>query len=382
MEESYVADIQKEYSRIDSKWLNLHYKISVGLTIFAFVVECLIGWIVCNSSILNTTIPIYLLKFLIIPTGLNTLFILIDHNVINSESISQERKTYIISLLFVAICFVLFTVHVAFSELYFIFLIPCLLTMIYGDYKLTTITFIASTTSVIMSELFVKWDIDKVSIMDDVVRLGDFLIAIFILIAFWIISLVIIRFENEKNEAGIQKEIERQHLHKRLKTDELTGTYNRIAFRKAVKDMQEDEADNSYIFAIIDLDNFKKLNDTMGHLMGDHYLIEFGRILRENCLAAMSFRYGGDEFCILFKNYTIGAVVETCEKIQKDLKEVNNNNEIELSVTASIGVSYYSKGMLISKLIANADKALYEAKTLKNEICIFNEKTSNVKDVS
>jgi len=373
MEESYIIEIQNEYNKIDNKWLTIHYKTSVGLVIFAFLIECLIGWFMCNTDELHTTIPMFLFKFLIMPSVLNAVCIFIAYNVIHSISIPQERKTYIISLLAVVICFVIFTVHVAFSALYFIFLVPILLTMIYCNYKLTTITFISSIAAVIISELYLKWDIDKVSIMDDSIRFGDFIITLFILVAFWAISMVVIRFEREKNAASIQKEIERQQLQQRLQRDELTGIYNRIALRKAIKDMEEDEFNNSYIFAMIDLDNFKNLNDSLGHLMGDHYLIEFSKVLRANCGDAVPFRYGGDEFCVLFCNRTSNDIVETFERIQKDMKEINVDNKAEVSVTASIGISTYSKGMVTSSLVINADKALYEAKTVKNKICIYND---------
>jgi len=373
MEESYIIEIQNEYDRIDNKWLNLHYKTSVGLVLFAFFIECLIGWIICNTDELHTTIPIFLFKFLIMPSVLNALCIVIDYNVIHSISISQERKTYIVSLLAVVICFVIFTVHVAFSALYFIFLIPILLTMIYGNYKLTTITSISSMAAIIISEFYLKWDIDKVNIMDDSIRFGDFIIILFILVAFWAISMVVIQFEREKNAASIQKEIERQQLQQRLQTDELTGICNRIALRNTIKDMEDDESDNSYIFAMIDLDNFKNLNDSLGHLMGDHYLIEFGKILKSNCGDSVPFRYGGDEFCVLFRNCKPNEIIETFERMQKDMKGINVGNRKEITVTASIGISVYSKGMVTSSLFINADKALYEAKTVKNKICIYNE---------
>lgn len=370
MEKSYIVDIQNEYDRIDKNWLHLHYKISVNLVIFAFFIECLIGWIICNSDLLHTTIPIYLVKFLLIPSVLNGVCIFIEYNVMKSMNISQKKKTYIVSLLFIIICFTLFTAHGALSAVYFIFMFPILLTMIYADYKLTTITFISCMASVIVSELFLKWDIDKVSIMEDSGRLGDFLVTLSLLISFWAVSIVIIQFERKKNEASIQKEIERQQLQQKLQIDELTGIYNRFALRNAIKEMEDDDSNNNYVFAIIDIDNFKKLNDTMGHLVGDTFLVEFGKVLSENCGDEVPFRYGGDEFCILFKNRTLEEAVETCKKIQEGLKSVNIDNKIEASITVSMGISVYSKGMVISKLITNADEALYQAKIEKNRICI------------
>lgn len=371
MEKSVINEIQNEYKRIDSRWLMLHYKTTFGLVIFSLLVECIMTLIMCNTEERHTTILIFFLKFLIFPFVLNSICIIIDYIIMHSIHVSQKIKLYSVSLLFVAICFILFTVHIVFSALYFIFAVPILLTTIYANYKLTTVTSAACIAAVIISELFIKWDIDKVSIMENSIRFGDFIVSIFILVAFSAVCMVVIFFEREKNAASIQKELERYQLQKRLQTDELTGICNRIAFRDAIKDMEEDSADNSYIFVMIDLDNFKKLNDSLGHVMGDHCLVEFGRILTENCKDATPFRYGGDEFCVLFRNHTMEEVVETCGQIQSDLKKVNVGDQADISVTASFGISSYSKDLPASMMILNTDKTLYEAKAVKNTIRIY-----------
>lgn len=373
-----IIEIQNEYKKIDYKWLQLHFKLSVGLVLFSLFVEIVIGVLMCNSDELNTTIPIFLMKFLIIPFALNILCILIDYKVIGTKRISQEIKVYIVSMLMVVISFVLFTVHVAFSALCFIFAVPILLTIIYANYRLTIITAISSMTSLIISELFIKWDKDKVSIFEDVNIMGDFIISLFILLAFSAVCMVVIQFEKEKNAASIQKEMERHQLQIKLQIDELTGIYNRIAFRNALKDMEEDVSDNLYIFVMIDIDNFKNLNDTHGHMVGDQCLIEFGKILTANCVDAIPFRYGGDEFCILFKNHSINQVLGTCQKIKNDFANCNVCDTTKVSLTSSFGIAMYVKNMLTTKLIANTDKALYEAKTVKNAICIYRNKEKNI----
>ncbi|MGB8451966.1 MAG: GGDEF domain-containing protein [Anaerocolumna sp.] len=375
MEKTQISEIQKEmqkeYNRIDKKWLNLHFRTSAVLFIFSFFVECLLGYMMCNSDQLNTSIPVFIFKFIILPCILNFTCILIDYLVICSEKVSQEKKVYIVSILFVVICFVVFTVHIAFSALYFIFAIPILLTIIYAKYRLTVVIFLLCVVSVTISELFIKWDADKVSIYESTIRLGNFMISLFILCAFFAVSMVLIRFEREKNAAGIQKEIERYHLQQKLQTDELTGIYNRRALHDTIKEMEADETESIYIFAMIDIDNFKTLNDTHGHLVGDHCLSQFGRLLKINCRDAIPFRYGGDEFCILFRNYAMEDAAKICEQIKNELQSVTLADDIKLSLTASFGISDYSKNMDMTRLIANADQALYAAKAVKNTICIY-----------
>lgn len=370
-ESDIQKEFQKEYNRIDHKWLGLHFRTSVALVAFSFFVECFLGYIICNSDELNTTVPIFIIKFILIPGFLNFTCIMVDYFVIRTGAISQKKKVYIVSFLFVVICFVLFTVHIIFNALYFIFAVPVLLTIIYADYRLTVKTSLLCMVSIVISELFIKWDLDKVSIYESSLRLGDFLISLFILCAFSAVSMVVIRFEREKNAAGIQKEIERHRLQQKLQIDELTGIYNRRAFHDAIKDMEGDDSGSTYIFAMIDIDNFKTLNDTLGHPVGDYFLVQLGRILKRNCGDAVPFRYGGDEFCILFCNCEMKEVIRICDQIKNDLRTVTIDSGENVTLTASFGIADYRNDMDAARLLINTDRALYSAKEVKNTIRVF-----------
>ena len=165
--------------------------------------------------------------------------------------------------------------------------------------------------------------------------------------------------------------MEKHELVQKLKIDELTGVYNRSAFRDELNKMIKDESDNTYAFVMIDIDNFKLINDTHGHITGDQCLIAFSELLVEHCEDALPFRYGGDEFCILFKNVSINTVTEICKKIQKDFKDLFIAKIKDLELTASFGVAPYKKNMSVSKLLFNTDKALYRAKNTKNAIHVY-----------
>lgn len=373
MEELINKEMQNEYKKIDNKWLKLHYKTTVGLVFFSLFVECVLGVVMCNSDALHTTIPIFIMKYIVIPFSINMILVLIDFGLMHSERLSQKVKVYGVSFVFILICIILFNAHGVFASLYFAFTVPILLTTIYVDYKLTTFASIVSIVGMVLSELFVKWNLYKASIMEDAIRLGDFMIAIFILLAFSAVCMIVIYFEKEKNSASIQKELERYKLEQRLIIDDQTGIYNRIALRNELNDLEKDESENSYIFAMIDIDNFKEINDNLGHVIGDQCLIEVGKILTANCGDAIPFRFGGDEFCILFRNNTLQEVIQTCEKIQKEFRETNVTGNKKLVITASIGISIYTKDMSSSNLIANTDKALYEAKSVRNAIRIHGD---------
>jgi diguanylate cyclase (GGDEF)-like protein len=377
MDRSFLREVEEEYRNIDNKWLNLHYQTTIAVVVFAFILECLIGILLYYTDEINTTIPLYLVKFLIIPSTLNVGCLFVEYKVMHSKRISQNTKTFTVSLSLVFIFFIVYMVHSAFISLYFIFTLSILLTAIYGIYRLTTLTAILSLISIISSELLIQWDEDKVSVLEDGISLSNFLISLFILISFYLVSLVIIYFERAKTTASLQKEIERFELRQIVQIDELTGINNRIAFRNAMEVMENDSCDNNYIFVMIDLDNFKLLNDNMGHVAGDNCLIAFSSILKKNCGDAIPFRYGGDEFSILFKNTSMNQVIICCEEIQKDF---NLNDQIvksKLPLSASFGVANYECGTAPSKLITNSDYALYQSKTVKNKITIFNKSSIN-----
>ena len=371
LDDMYIRAVQDEYTRIDESWLKLHYKTSVILVVFSLLVEIVMGMFLINSDMLTTTVYKYFIKFLIVPSVVNLLCIAAETLIMKSEGFSRSQKIYSVSLIFVGIGFVLFTVHSTFTATYYIFAIAIMLTAIYADYRVTCITALTSIISIIISELFMEWDADKVSIFENTHRMGDFLISIFVLTAFSIACMAVIRFERRKNSAGIQKEIERQLLQQSVHMDETTGIYNRKAFRNELKYVEDTASDRSYILAIVDIDRFKSINDTWGHHVGDRCLIEFARVLNEFRSDMTPFRYGGDEFCLLFRDKTMEEAESICGKILARVNRLFFEDYPKLKLTASFGLAAISDQVDTVRLFIHADRALYEAKKVRNAIRVF-----------
>ncbi|PKI17348.1 GGDEF domain-containing protein [Colwellia sp. 12G3] len=172
--------------------------------------------------------------------------------------------------------------------------------------------------------------------------------------------------------------------HKRVKAlseyDELTGIYNRRHFAQvatsALKYCQSAEQDLSLI--MFDLDNFKKINDTFGHICGDWALKETIRVCktigRKNDIFA---RLGGEEFCILLPSCNIDAAVlraEACRAaIENTITEESGNN---FTITASFGITDVTRsGFDLEKLLTDADFAAYESKHAgRNRLTVFEPK--------
>ena len=157
---------------------------------------------------------------------------------------------------------------------------------------------------------------------------------------------------------------------RRLATrDLLTGLYNRNFFNESiVQDIRKAERRHEKLsMIIIDIDNFKYLNDTYGHLHGDGVLRECARILR-TCARKSDFlcRYGGDEFVIVTPLYPCEANAPLFERIEQSLAAWNaeySTSDYRLSM--SIGCAVWEEGKDVIEVLHEADKMMYLNKQKK-----------------
>ncbi len=185
---------------------------------------------------------------------------------------------------------------------------------------------------------------------------------------------------NEKlNQLALQESEER---YKKLSiTDNLTGLYNRRFFTESLTLELERSRRYSQHFSLclIDLDDFKDMNDSYGHLFGDKILSIFSHILKQNLRHSdTAYRYGGEEFAIIFPGSSLEGAALVAERIRTRLAEYPfnfENKSKEIRVTASFGISLTTvNDRNIEEIIRRSDKALYVAKNSgKNKIEISKE---------
>ena len=151
-------------------------------------------------------------------------------------------------------------------------------------------------------------------------------------------------------------------------TDPLTKLYNRAYFNEQIVYHIEkyNRFKEPFVMLLFDIDNFKKINDTFGHQKGDEVLQKIGEIIKESIRKTdLAFRYGGEEFAIIFPNTTLSQANTILNRFLTNLKTIQINNN---SITISGGMGEY-KGEGILDFIKNIDEALYEVKQQgKNKI--------------
>ncbi|NQY93370.1 MAG: diguanylate cyclase, partial [Campylobacteraceae bacterium] len=153
--------------------------------------------------------------------------------------------------------------------------------------------------------------------------------------------------------------------------DGLTNVYNRYKlediFEYELKQFKRYKRD--FCFAILDIDFFRKFNDTYGHLIGDEVLISISSILQKNIRESdVVARWGGEEFVILLPNTSLSDAFLLMDKLRKIIEDFNH--EIAGGITASFGVTTINENDDSYSVFKRADEALYEAKDCGRNLVI------------
>jgi diguanylate cyclase len=189
-------------------------------------------------------------------------------------------------------------------------------------------------------------------------------------------NMMVARQEVQDAEARIHAlEAKLQHLSELVREDQLTGSLN----RRGLDDVFEretaraDRRGTPLCIAVLDLDDFKKLNDTLGHIAGDNALKHLVKVVKET-LRSMDViaRFGGEEFLILLPETTLEAATATMTRLQRELTRHFFMHEHEkVLITFSAGVALRRPNENQTDLVKRADEAMYKAKKSgKNRVMV------------
>jgi diguanylate cyclase len=169
-------------------------------------------------------------------------------------------------------------------------------------------------------------------------------------------------------------EAELTHMSTLVRIDPMTQCLNRRGmdheFQKEAS--RSDRHDSPLCVAMLDIDNFKKLNDTYGHMTGDDVLIHLVEVAKlELRVTDVIGRMGGEEFLILLPNTEMEEAISAVIRVQRGLtRNLFLNNNDRLLITFSAGIALREHGESQESVMERADKGLYEAKrTGKNKVC-------------
>lgn len=169
--------------------------------------------------------------------------------------------------------------------------------------------------------------------------------------------------QNRLGEAHANLALKNNELEVLSVTDPLTAVCNRMKLDKTISQELDRTTRYGSTFSLImlDLDNFKKVNDTHGHLVGDRVLISIANKIQQAIRVTDTLgRWGGEEFMIILPEQDYAQTLNIAEKLRKCIEATEHNNIG--NITASFGVTQYQGGDSIEEMTKRADDALYNAK--------------------
>jgi diguanylate cyclase (GGDEF)-like protein len=173
-------------------------------------------------------------------------------------------------------------------------------------------------------------------------------------------------------------------LHRLALTDELTGLANMRGFLKKFEASLAELGDRGFAVVMMDLDKFKRINDTTNHMVGSHLIKRVGKILRDNAFMSQydyAARYGGDEYIFVLHGSDIDEQIHKVDQIRAEVAATKFEFQgHSLSITASFGLCWVDSRFTGApeNIVKAADSMLYQSKDLgRNRVtcCRFDEKS-------
>lgn len=349
------------------QFTNLH-----ALTVLIVSLLEIVGYIVLiiskneHFSLANP----YLWYGVVIPIAINITTHFIARIIVHNPNVGRERKNHSIVAAALVTAFVVAVAHREYIVTACSFIFPIVLSAAFNDRKLLSKSFVVSLLILlcVAGALALDGAITLDTILNLVVLFGLAFVS-------YLCGKITIDF-SRRNYTTIESQAQQNdHLREKVRRDQMTGLYNHNTFFDHLDDkIAAHNSDKQLCLAMLDVDNFKAINDTFGHDGGDTILICLSRILQKHCgMEHTAYRYGGEEFAVIF-NGTSQA--DACAIAESALAEFSRYNFpfTDASITFSGGIACFKPGLTRDGFFEAADQTLYRAKREgKNRILIAND---------
>jgi diguanylate cyclase (GGDEF)-like protein len=192
-----------------------------------------------------------------------------------------------------------------------------------------------------------------------------------------VVVVFVLLFEVTKTQGFIKLEQALKIINELAIRDELTGSHNRRHLIRLIENEKERTARLGSLFCLclLDIDHFKRINDSYGHQAGDAVLREFAATVQRQIRESDSFgRYGGEEFLLMLPETSVDEARALAERVRANIANLNFPDLPELAVTVSIGIAEFRVDEPIAQTVARADEALYQAKSSgRNRVVRYGE---------
>lgn len=354
--------------KINQKWRNRLFRLSIVLAVIFTVAEIIVYNCTPFPSSLPIALNLYRIRFIYVPTALFSAAIAPAGYLLYSRSLTNRMKNMCISILLYFICACVQMIYCMFAPLLVLPAIAVILSVFFGDPILTIGITAASAASAMLSSHLAAQEFKAKNPM----LLGETLSALLVVIAIGAVALLLIKCLSEQTEYIISSNLRQKRLKDEFDLDPLMGINNRRSLNEQLPAIAKHPHNNSPMHLLmLDLDNFKDINDTYGHPCGDEVLLELVRVLRssdENERISI-YRYGGEEVVMLLRNMERNEAYYLCDELRERFSLSRFSFAPSIRVTFSGGFASYHSGLCPNEWLQTADKLLYRAKAAgKNKI--------------
>lgn len=359
------------YSKTYEKWRKLLVKTNKIIVFYILLMELLMFFVLRHYDYMYISNLGYLVKYLIIPSSINILAIIIGTILENLAPKNSGRINYIPVIELITVCFGLSTFHHVYSVTKTIFCVPLLTTIIFADKKMLQRIFYLSATCLIVSTILGGPFVTNYNQNWDIV---ETIISVVVLTGTYQISKVLIKFQQEKNATIINSYKKQIDMKNMLDKDQKTGLYNHTMFMNKLRECTDKclNGEAPFALAIIDIDDFKKVNDAYGHAKGDYVILKLAEIILDKCSdRQFPARFGGEEFAIIFDERSAKNSFEIVEDIREEFEkyiyDFSNSN-----VTITCGIATWNNSWDTETIFEKADHTMYlSKKSGKNKTTIY-----------
>lgn len=356
MENVYKQELQ-------NKWQRTMLYIAASICVVAFIAEIIIFFVYKASHTITGSETQYLILRIVMPTAFNMIMFLVMFYVKNARKdsrVTRYRDDFMCLCLY-AMCMIIAVVH---NYYHVTWIIPALcqfINSIYADKNgmKRNYMYINIVLAVIILFAFIEREYEVTYLLIASVCAYAFTFIIYL------ISNLLVNYNNEQLEYMRENYQRQKALLDELDIEPMTGIFNRNSLETRIDSVIKERKNiplNTYL-VMIDIDHFKSVNDSYGHTSGDEVilrLVEHIRKIINNGVTA--FRYGGEEFILLFRNTPCQKVFGMIDNMRMNFSKEKFYFDKEITLTFSAGISGYIDGMSAEEFIRNADNALYYAK--------------------
>ncbi|MBQ7067312.1 MAG: GGDEF domain-containing protein [Lachnospiraceae bacterium] len=348
---------------LNESWNKSLMKIGFVLFGVSFGLEILVFVISYRSGIIESSVDKYFIKKILIPTGIIFFYMLIMFSIFKSKSsyLTNRRKEVFLCYSIFIVCVILAVANRYYQVLW---VAPCAcqyLHSVYANKKEVRQVYILTNIFVIICSVLAFIDGEyKVDYLAMTIAC-----VIGMLYIIYSVAKLLEGFHSEQLEY-LQESYKRQEeLIKELQIDPMTGLYNKNALLDKISKniMKKNKKKQTDYLVMLDLDHFKRINDTYGHVSGDEVICRLATLIKNNLNTDIEgFRFGGEEFIVLFQNSTIENVLLVTEAICINMRDSQFEFDLKLRITLSAGIAGLEYSMDGQSWIQKADEALYFAK--------------------